>query len=156
MWHTVAALRCVICLSSYNDSIICCCLGNRHICCATQSAATHRCFCAHVCTGELTVFDGSGTRVALYKWMLKHERRRVTKILHNETHWENDMLWKSMQASWGGTRRHVTCFQSIFSCKLRQTRFYFQKHTRLIFQKHKACLQQRRAPRFFRWDSGQV
>lgn len=50
--ESVTALHCVICLSCYNDSIISCCLGNRHICSATLSLCHAQVLCAHVCTGE--------------------------------------------------------------------------------------------------------
>lgn len=122
MFCTVAALHCVICLSCYNDSIICCCLGNRRICSATQMPAMYRCVCCSVWTGECEC--GSVEKVTLFNESQNRKKGLLTQILYNMVCvCEYVCVWaitfdKTMQTPREQTRKHVTCFQSVFSCKL--------------------------------------
>lgn len=61
VWCTAAALHYVICLSCYNDSIICCCLGNRHICFTTQ-AGHIQVLLSPVCAGECECGSAGGKK----------------------------------------------------------------------------------------------
>lgn len=104
---------CVICLSCYNDSIICCCLGNRRICCAARIRARAGAFllCEQV-------------SVCVARWKKSHSFMNLKmgrKGLH--THILDNMacvcvcVWiirfeKTMQTPREQTRQHVTRFQS--------------------------------------------
>lgn len=81
MFCTVAALHCVICLSCYNDSIICCCLGNRRICSATQRPAMYRCVCCSVWTGECEC--GSVEKVTLFNESQNRKKGLLIQILYD-------------------------------------------------------------------------
>lgn len=138
-FFSAAVQRCVISLSCYNDFIICCCLGNRHICFATQSPAMHRCFCAHVCTGEHvcsaqcvvqqkenpTLINDKGTR-----------KGPVTQIWHNKTQWEGCVL--DIHAG-----EDVWHFFSIYILlPAAADEICLQKHTSLISQKQQRSVSQ--------------
>lgn len=144
MWFSVAALRCVICLSCYNDSIICCCLGNRHICSATQRPAMHRCFlcsCVHRWTCVFGAVCSAAERGSHSLMNDKSTRKaRHTQILREKTHFENGGLCSGHPCRRPeGGEEDVTYFQSIFSYKLRQTRFV-SKHTPVLSARSTKCV----------------
>lgn len=138
-------------------TIICCCLGNRHICSATLSPTMYRCFCAYMCTGgcvcaSRSVWHG-GKRITLLNESQKHKRGMATQILHEETTlWKRSvMFWKFMQASRGGrSRRDI--FSIYILLQAAANKICFQKHSSLICKKHKVCLQQQKALQSTNWD----
>lgn len=104
VWFAAAALHFVICLSCYNDSIISCCRGNRHICSPTQSpglAQVLLCSCVQEvnacgrpgvkCSGKrITLFEliiKAGERTGSVRYdMMSRDSRAKCRRLEGEEH----------------------------------------------------------------------